>query len=412
MKKTFPVNINGNIFYIDEDAYTLLLDYLSQLRATFTGEEGEEIVNDIESRISEHFDERIRLGANVIVLEDVNRVIETMGRPEELSEESESEPSQSSESASDTQTDSSEVPPFHGTATPPPVHKKLYRDVRHGVFGGVLAGLAQYLGWDVTVMRILAVVLTVCTYFWPCVIIYLIAWMIIPVARTPREILEMQGQPVTLDNIGQTVINNSVPPSAPIPGENPSSFSNFINTFFSIAAKFILGFFAILFGLGCIGLIGVILATIVGITLYSFAGIPNVLDGLGFMDTNSPLIESWGRICIFFAVLIPFFLVVRYSCIHLLNYKAPSTATIITAVIFEVLFIIGAVTLLAIAENSGDAYYNYSCTFLSLPDSGVLLTSFSPVSSSMTLADTILSTISPVWAALPVAILVAPIISA
>ena len=50
--------------------------------------------------------------------------------------------------------------------------------------------------WDVTVMRILAVVLTVCTYFWPCVIIYLLAWMIIPVARTPREILEMQGQPV------------------------------------------------------------------------------------------------------------------------------------------------------------------------------------------------------------------------
>lgn len=86
MKKTFPVNINGNIFYIDEDAYKLLLDYLSQLRATFTGEEGAEIVDDIESRISEHFDERIRLGANVIVLDDVNRVIETMGRPEELSD--------------------------------------------------------------------------------------------------------------------------------------------------------------------------------------------------------------------------------------------------------------------------------------------------------------------------------------
>ena len=88
MKKTFPVNINGKIFYIDEDAYKLLLDYLSQLRTTFTGAEGEEIVNDIESRISEHFDERIRLGANVIVLEDVNRVIGTIGRPEELSDDS------------------------------------------------------------------------------------------------------------------------------------------------------------------------------------------------------------------------------------------------------------------------------------------------------------------------------------
>lgn len=75
MKKTFPVNINGKIFYIDEDAYRLLLDYLSQLRATFTGDEGAEIVNDIEQRISEHFDERISLGANVIVIDDVNNVI-------------------------------------------------------------------------------------------------------------------------------------------------------------------------------------------------------------------------------------------------------------------------------------------------------------------------------------------------
>ena len=76
MKKTFPVNINGKIFYIDEDAYKLLQDYLSQLRATFPGQEGSEIVSDIECRISELFDERILSGANVIVLEDVNNVIE------------------------------------------------------------------------------------------------------------------------------------------------------------------------------------------------------------------------------------------------------------------------------------------------------------------------------------------------
>ena len=79
MKKTFPVNINGKIFYIDEDAYRLLLDYLSQLRATFTGDEGAEIVNDIEQRISEHFDERISLGANVIVIDDVKNEMKSWG---------------------------------------------------------------------------------------------------------------------------------------------------------------------------------------------------------------------------------------------------------------------------------------------------------------------------------------------
>lgn len=400
MKKTFPVNINGNIFYIDEDAYKLLLDYLSQLRATFTGEEGVEIVDDIESRISEHFDERIRLGANVIVLEDVNRVIETMGRPEELSDDTEpmADASAFAEAGSETAS-STAVPPFNGTATPPPppIHKKLYRDVRHSVFGGVIAGLAQYLGWDVTVMRILAVVITVCTYFWPCVILYLIAWMVIPVARTPREILEMQGQPVTLDNIGQTVINNSVPPAAPIPGSNPSSFSNFINTFFSIAAKFILGFLAIVFGLASLGLLGVIIASIVGIILLSVADIPTVLDGLGFLETASPIIESWGRVCIFFAALIPFFLIVRYSCIPLFKAKAPSTPTLITAAIFEVLFIIGAITLLAIAENSGDAVYEYS-TLYPTTFSSTLTTIHTSVS-------TFVGSFSSLRAALPAALL-------
>lgn len=86
MKKTFPVNINGKIYYIDEDAYELLQNYLTQLRHTFTGGEGEEIVGDIECRIAEHFDERVEAGAGAIVYADVNNVIETMGRPEDLGE--------------------------------------------------------------------------------------------------------------------------------------------------------------------------------------------------------------------------------------------------------------------------------------------------------------------------------------
>ena len=94
MKKTFQVNINGKIYHIDEDAYSLLQDYLAQLRDAFPGDEGIEIVNDIEFRISEHFDQRVTNGASVIVLDDVNRVISIMGRPDEITDEAgfESEP--------------------------------------------------------------------------------------------------------------------------------------------------------------------------------------------------------------------------------------------------------------------------------------------------------------------------------
>lgn len=376
MKKTFPVNINGNIFYIDEDAYKLLLDYLSQLRATFTGDEGSEIVDDIESRISEHFDERVRLGANVITLDDVNRVIETMGRPDQLSDESdESNHTNSASTSTDDTTDDSTTatPPRYNaaeTTSAQPVNKKLYRDVRHSVFGGVIAGLAQYLNWDVTIMRILAVILTICTYFWPCVIVYLIAWMIIPIARTPREILEMQGQPVTIDNVGQTVINNATAPSTPNPNPNPSPLTTFINTFFSIAAKFILGFIAIVFSITSLTLICVILVAIAGISIFYAADNPMILDWLDWLDTNAPILESWGYICTIFAVLIPILIALRYSCAHIFKTKTPSKSEITTAIVFEIIFIIAAVVLLAFAEQPD--YIIESSTTTILTDASTL----------------------------------------
>ena len=401
MKKSFPANINGKIFYIDEDAYTLLLDYLSQLRATFADNEADEIVNDIEQRISEHFEERIARGANVIVIDDVNRVIETMGRPEELSEEDPDSTSRhSSEPTGATPPDPKAAPQSRhstgqSTPPPPPIHKRLYRDVRHKVFGGVIAGLAQYLGWDVTVMRILATILTVCTYFWPCVIVYMVAWMIIPVAHTPRQILEMQGQPVTLDNIGQTVINNSTPPAAPVPDENSSSFATFINTFFSIAAKFILGFFGMVCAIVAFVMLCLILSLVAGIIVYSVTGNPNILDGLDIFSENSPVTTAWAFICLFFSIMLPFILIARYAAVPLLRFKVPSAATLITAIIIELLFITATVVLYNIAYNFDSAG-----------------TVFAVVQTTGSLGADPIHSLLPFAAAIPASMLLAPSISA
>ena len=63
MKKTLSINLGGTVFNIDEDAYQLLDKYLNNLRIHFRKEEGsDEIMDDFESRISELFSERIRLG--------------------------------------------------------------------------------------------------------------------------------------------------------------------------------------------------------------------------------------------------------------------------------------------------------------------------------------------------------------
>ena len=72
----------------------LLDNYLTNLRIHFCREEGaEEIVHDIELRISELFTDRLNEGKQVITIEDVEEIIARMGKPEDLSDEESGEAS-------------------------------------------------------------------------------------------------------------------------------------------------------------------------------------------------------------------------------------------------------------------------------------------------------------------------------
>ena len=76
MKKTLTVNLGGTVFNIDDDAYRLLDNYLSNLKMHFRKEAGaDEIVDDIERRISELFAEKLSAGSQVITIADVEEVI-------------------------------------------------------------------------------------------------------------------------------------------------------------------------------------------------------------------------------------------------------------------------------------------------------------------------------------------------
>ena len=69
MKKTLTVNLGGTVFHIDEDAYRLLDNYLSNLKIHFRKEAGaDEIIDDIERRISELFTEKLAAGSQVITI--------------------------------------------------------------------------------------------------------------------------------------------------------------------------------------------------------------------------------------------------------------------------------------------------------------------------------------------------------
>ncbi|MBR3220392.1 PspC domain-containing protein [Candidatus Saccharibacteria bacterium] len=61
------------------------------------------------------------------------------------------------------------------------IEKQYYRDPKNGVIAGVLAGFADYTGWDIFVLRVLVVVIALGTAIFPFVIAYLIIWLISPV---------------------------------------------------------------------------------------------------------------------------------------------------------------------------------------------------------------------------------------
>ena len=192
MKKTFNINLGGIVFHIDEDAYDLLDKYLSNLRIHFSKEEGaEEIVHDMELRISELFSERLNEKKQVITLKDVEEIIAQMGKPEEFSE--------------DTTQDTNEY--IKEEKGP----KSLFRDPDNKVIGGVCSGIAAYLGWDVTAVRIIFIALALpfilngSLILNGVVIAYIIAWIIIPEANTATEKLSMKGMKVNVENIGKTV---------------------------------------------------------------------------------------------------------------------------------------------------------------------------------------------------------------
>ena len=186
MKKTLTVNLGGTVFHIDEDAYRLLDNYLSNLKIHFRKEAGaDEIIDDIERRISELFAEKLTAGSQVITITDVEEVIARMGKPEDMEAESDSEPSV-------------------GNATRTTIHRRLYRNPDDKLLGGVISGMAAYLGWDVTLLRLLLLVVLICGVG-TLIPVYIVCWLVIPEARTAAEKLSMRGEAVTVENIGKTV---------------------------------------------------------------------------------------------------------------------------------------------------------------------------------------------------------------
>lgn len=188
MKKTLTVNISGQVFHIDEDAYNVLNDYLQSIRQHFAKTKGgDEIFTDIEARIAEMLRERLIDNKQVITIEDISEVIKTIGEPSEFGGDEFED-----QTHSRSKTHSGKY------------NKRLYRDPEDAMLGGVCSGLASYFHTDRVWFRLGFVIAAIAGFGAP-VLIYILLWIVLPPATTAAERLEMKGEKVNLSNIGTSV---------------------------------------------------------------------------------------------------------------------------------------------------------------------------------------------------------------
>ena len=203
MKKNITINLFGQLYNIDEDAYELLNNYEESLRHHFSKQvDGAEIFNDIEARIAELLSEQKAKGVEAISIEHVQDIIKRIGAPEEIDRE-EAELS-----------DGEQV--SQKTSAP----KRLYRDMENRMVAGVLAGFANYFGGDRTWWRIGFVLICIPLFgFFKLfhigfmnlgpVIAYVILAILLPSAATPEDRLRMKGKEITPQTLANEVTNEA-----------------------------------------------------------------------------------------------------------------------------------------------------------------------------------------------------------
>ena len=202
MKESKKVSISGVGFVFDIDAYEVLANYLDNLNETYKDTaDGEEIVADIEARIAELILNR-QDTLTVVSMPLIRSIIDQMGSPEAIEEESNEGEQKPKEKA-------------------PRIPRRLYRNPENSKLGGVCSGIGTFFDIDPVWVRLgffapLAFIVLFETFDWNnlrdfCgslfgifILGYIVMWFAIPLAKSARQKLEMTGQKVNAQTISST----------------------------------------------------------------------------------------------------------------------------------------------------------------------------------------------------------------
>lgn len=225
MKEVMNIGIGGKSFVVETSAYEILRDYLELFSSKIKPGESSEVMEDIESRIAELCSENISAYKNVVTESIVVKIVTQLGLPNGESYRpfqgaasgaakgaagaaagsatgTSAGASAGAATGASTGTSAGAAGAAYGAGVEEQrVPKKLFRDSDDKMIGGVCSGLGFYLGADPVLVRVLFLIALLfgTLGFW----VYLIIWIVAPLAVNPVQKCEMRGLAPTAENLGK-----------------------------------------------------------------------------------------------------------------------------------------------------------------------------------------------------------------
>ena len=195
MHKVIVINLNGNAYQVDEIGFDALRAYLDRAEAQLRANPDlAEIMADLEQAIGEKCQRFLNPQKTVVSAAEVEQILAEMGPVDAAPGESGA--GAGGQAPGSTEGDAGSKRP--GSEAGPA--RRLYRIREGAMIGGVCNGLAAFLTIDVTIVRIVFVILAVITKgVWAAV--YGAMMFVIPPARTSEEHAEAQGLPFNAQEV-------------------------------------------------------------------------------------------------------------------------------------------------------------------------------------------------------------------
>lgn len=186
MQKVLAINLNGRAYHVEEPGYDALVAYLDRAGARLADNpDRSEILGDLEQAIAEKCDRLLGPHKTVVTDAEIDRILTEMG-PVDAGDDD-------TAAAADSATGK-------GTAAAAPSPKRLYQIREGAMISGLCAGTAAYLSVDVTIVRVVFVLLAFLTKgAW--LLVYGVLMLVIPYAETSEQHAAASGRPFTAQEL-------------------------------------------------------------------------------------------------------------------------------------------------------------------------------------------------------------------